>query len=161
VSSVEFGLTSASEFEVGLAILTVVGDCLSCSGSQESEEGDLTSVVGSWNSGFFWWFVADWHTLSHVAPPLVGTSVDVGVLVFGDLGLSWVDASLDSVVEGGKVAVDFDGISFAALVRIDPVEAVIDGGTDFLGGQVEIEASSGWSFSVGTGWSSNGFDFTG
>jgi hypothetical protein len=91
----------------------------------------------------------------------VGAGVDLGVLFLGDLGLSWVDASLDSFTEAGKVAVDLDGISFAALVRIDPVEAVVDGGSDFLGGEVEIQASPGWRFSVGTGWSSNGFDFTG
>jgi hypothetical protein len=91
----------------------------------------------------------------------VGTGVDGGVLFLRDLGLSWVDASFDSVTVAGKVAVNFDGISFATLVWIDPVEAVIDGGSDFLGSEVKIETSPGWRFSVSAGWSSNGFDFTG
>lgn len=104
----------------------------------------MTGVVGSWNSGFFSWFVADWHALTHIAPPLVLAGVDLSVGGFGDLGLSWVDASFDSVAETGEIAVNFDGISFAALVWINPVESVVDGGTDFLGGKVEIQASSGW-----------------
>jgi hypothetical protein len=161
VSRVEFGFTGASKFEVGLAVLAVVADSLSCSGSQKSKEGHLASVIGSWYSSFFGWLVADWHAGSHVAPPLVGTGVDGGVLFLGDLGLSWVDASFDSVTVAGKVAVNFDGISFATLVWIDPVETVINGGSDFLGSEVKIETSPGWRFSVSAGWSSNGFDFTG
>merc|ERR1719461_768639 len=139
----------------------MVADGLSSSCGQESEEGDLTGVVGSWHSGLLWWVVADWHALAHVAPPLVGTGVDGGVSLLGDLGLGWVHASLDSVAEGGKVAVDLDGVSLAALVRINPEETVVEWGTDLLGGQVKVEAGSGWRFSVGTGWSSDGLDLAG
>merc|ERR1711981_1481457 len=93
--------------------------------------------------GFSLWIVSDWHTVLHVRPPLVDTSELSGVGGFSDFSLSWIDASFDGVVLSGKITPDFDSIGFATLVRINPVETIVQ------------------RFAIFTTWSTDIIDFTG
>lgn len=153
----ELAVSSASNLEVLSGTTVAVKlDGLSGLSGQESEEGNLASVVGSLDSCLWCWVVSEWHTVL-LAPPAGA----VGSL--GNLGLGSVYAGLNSVFarERVKVAVDFDGIGFASLVGVNPVETVVEVLAGFLGSEVEVEAGPGRALSVLAGRLSDVFDLAG